>query len=310
MSLRNQRGAVLLLVLVVVALLSALLTDWAFSTLVDLRLTETFRDSNRAYYLARGGVEVGRQLLWMDKNEYDAPSEMWGVGIPVYPVSEEASVTISIVDEDGRFNLNKVVDNLGENPNPLWRDRLRRLLTHLEIDDPDALSDALIDWIDRNQTTSARGAENSWYQGLAQPLASKDGPLDTVDELLLVKGFTPEIVEKLTPHVTVTDTITGVSRLNLNSASKDLLLIWDSDVAASAIEQLLERRQEKPFKSLAEVQEAIGIENYSALNRNLDIAVISRFYQIRSVAEVNDGVRTVEVLLEKTTNRQLWRRVY
>ena len=55
MSVRNQRGAVLLLVLVVVALLSALLTDWAFSTLVDLRLTETFRDSNRAYYLARGG---------------------------------------------------------------------------------------------------------------------------------------------------------------------------------------------------------------------------------------------------------------
>lgn len=306
MSVRNQRGAVLLLVLVVVALLSALLTDWAFSTLVDLRLTETFRDSNRAYYLARGGVEVGRQLLWMDKNEYDTPTEMWGVGIPSYPVSEEATVSITIVDEDSRFNLNKVVDNLGENPNPLMRDRLRRLLTQLEIDDPDALSDALIDWIDRNQATSARGAENSWYQGLASPLASKDGPLDTVDELLLIKGFTPEIVAKLAPHVTVA----GVSRLNLNSAGKDLLLIWDSDVAASAVELLLERRQEKPFKALAEVQEVLGIENYSALNRNLDIAVVSQFYQITSVAQVNDGVRTVEVLLEKAGNRQLWRRVY
>jgi general secretion pathway protein K len=306
MSVRNQRGAVLLLVLVVVALLSALLTDWAFSTLVDLRLTETFRDSDRAYYLARGGVEVGRQLLWMDKNEYDTPTEMWGVGIPSYPVSEEATVSITIVDEDSRFNLNKVVDNLGENPNPLMRDRLRRLLTQLEIDDPDGLSDALIDWIDRNQATSARGAENSWYQGLASPLASKDGPLDTVDELLLIKGFTPEIVAKLAPHVTVA----GVSRLNLNSAGKDLLLIWDSDVAASAVELLLERRQEKPFKSLAEVQEVLGIENYSALNRNLDIAVVSQFYQITSVAQVNDGVRTVEVLLEKAANRQLWRRVY
>lgn len=306
MSARNQRGAVLLLVLVVVALLSALLTDWAFSTLVDLRLTETFRDSNRAYYLARGGVEVGRQLLWMDKNEYDTPTEMWGVGIPSYPVSEEATVSITIVDEDSRFNLNKVVDNLGENPNPLMRDRLRRLLTQLEIDDPDALSDALIDWIDRNQATSARGAENSWYQGLASPLASKDGPLDTVDELLLIKGFTPEIVAKLAPHVTVA----GVSRLNLNSAGKDLLLIWDSDVAASAVELLLERRQEKPYKSLAEVQEVLGIENYSALNRNLDIAVVSQFYQITSVAQVNDGVRTVEALIEKFGNRQHWRRVY
>jgi general secretion pathway protein K len=186
------------------------------------------------------------------------------------------------------------------------RDRLRRLLTHLEIDDPDALSDALIDWIDRNQATSPRGAENSWYQGLASPLASKDGPLDTVDELLLVKGFTPEIVQKLTPHVTVA----GVGRLNLNSAGKDLLLIWDSDVTPGAIDQLLERRQEKPFKSLTEVQEVLGIVTYSALNRNVDIAVNSQFYQIRSVAQVNDGVRTVEVLLEKAGNRQLWRRVY
>ena len=242
----------------------------------------------------------------MDKNEYDTPTEMWGVGIPSYPVSEEATVSITIGDEDSRFNLNKVVDNLGENPNPLMRDRLRRLLTQLEIDDPDALSDALIDWIDRNQATSARGAENSWYQGLASPLVSKDGPLDTVDELLLIKGFTPEIVAKLAPHVTVA----GVSRLNLNSAGKDLLLIWDSDVAASSVELLLERRQEKPFKSLAEVQEVLGIENYSALNRNLDIAVVSQFYQITSVAQVNDGVRTVEVLLEKAGNRQLWRRVY
>ena len=91
MSISNQRGAVLLLVLVVVALLSALLTDWAFSTLVDLRLTETFRDSNRAYYLARGGVEVGRQLLRDDRNGYDTPGEMWGVGVPSYPVSDDAS---------------------------------------------------------------------------------------------------------------------------------------------------------------------------------------------------------------------------
>lgn len=306
MSVGNQRGAVLLLVLVVVALLSALLTDWAFSTLVDLRLTETFRDSNRAYYLARGGVEVGRQLLRDDNNGYDAPGEMWGVGIPSYPVSDDATVSIIIADEDSRFNLNRIVDNLGENPNPLMRDRFRRLLTQLGIDDPDALSDALSDWIDRNQETSARGAENAWYQGLAQPLACKDGPLDTVDELLLVKGFTPEIVDKLTPHVTVA----GTSRLNLNSAGKDLLLIWDSDVPASAIEQLLERRQENPFKSLTDVQEVLGMAVYSALNRNLDISVSSQFYRIRSSAQVNDGVRTVEVLLEKGSNRQRWRRVY
>ena len=305
MSVSNERGAVLLLVLVVVALLSALLTDWAFSTLVDMRLTETFRDSNRAYYLARGGVEVGRQLLWMDKNAFDAPTEMWGVGIPAYPVSDEATVSISIVDEDGRFNLNKLVDTAG-NAHVVTRERFRSLLTNLDIDDPVALSDALIDWIDSRDDTSPHGAENAWYQRLAQPLACKNAPLDTVDELLLVKGFTPEIVQRLTPFVTVAE----VSKLNVNTAAKELLLVWDSAVTASDIELLLTRRQDKPFKTLSEVQDALGMTNFTALNRNVDLAVTSQFYRITSVAQVNDGVRTVETLLQKTGNRQLWRRVY
>ena len=308
MSIRNQRGAVLLLVLVVVALLSALLTDWAFSTLVDMRLTETFRDSNRAYYLARGGVEVGRQLLWMDNNQYDASTEMWGMGVPSYPVSDEATVSISIVDEDGRFNLNQLVDPTGYNSLEVGRKRFERLLESLDIDDSEAeaLSNALTDWIDKNDQIFGRGAENSWYQGLTPPLACKNDLLDTVDELLLVKGFTPEIVQRLTPFVTVA----GLKKLNVNTASRELLLAWHEDLTASGIDQLLTARQDKPFKTMTEVEAAIDGVNYGKLIQQGDIAVISQFYRISSVAQVNDGVRTVEALIEKAGNRQLWRRVY
>ena len=306
MSISNQRGAVLLLVLVVVALLSALLTDWAFSTLVDMRLTETFRDSNRAYYLARGGVEVGRQLLFEDKNPgYDAPTEMWGMGVPAYPVSDDATVSISIVDEDGRFNLNQLIDGAG-NAHVVTRERFRRLLAGLDIDDPEALSDALIDWIDSGDVTSPRGAENSWYQGLTPPMACKNALLDTVDELLLVKGFTPEIVEKLTPYITVA----GVSNLNVNTASRELLLAWHKDLTDSGIDQLLTARQDNPFRKVSDIATAIDATNYGNLMEQGDIAVTSRFYRITSVAQVNDGVRTVEALIEKNGNHLVWRRVY
>jgi general secretion pathway protein K len=305
MSVSNQRGAVLLLVLVVVALLSALLTDWAFSTLVDMRLTETFRDSNRAYYLARGGVEVGRQLLWMDNNQFDAPTEMWGMGVPSYPVSDEATVSIAIADEDGRFNLNQIVDLTRYNLNSKPRDRFKRLLKSFGIVDSEAddLCDALIDWIDLGNNGIA---EKSWYQGLTPPMACKNGDLDTVDELLLVKGFTPEIVEKLTPHVTVA----AVTSLNVNTASRELLQAWHEDLTPAGIDQLLAARQDKPFKSLTDVQAAIDATNYRNLTFQLDVGVVSKFYRITSVAQVNDGVRTVEALIEKSGNRQLWRRVY
>ena len=58
---RKDRGMALLLVLLVVVMLTTLLTEFAFSTLVDLRLTETFRDNIRAYYLAKGGINAGRR---------------------------------------------------------------------------------------------------------------------------------------------------------------------------------------------------------------------------------------------------------
>jgi general secretion pathway protein K len=314
MSISNQRGAVLLLVLVVVALLSALLTDWAFSTLVDMRLTETFRDSNRAYYLARGGVEVGRQLLAMDNDLlFDAPTEMWGVGVPAYPVSDEATVSISIVDEDSRFNLNQLVDTTGYNSLDVGRERFERLLTALDIKDPEALSHALTDWIDKNDVPFSPGAENSWYQGLTPPLACKNGFLDTVDELLLVKGFTPEIVQKLTPYVTAV-TVAAVTNLNVNTASRELLLAWHKDLTASGIDQLLTARQKKPFQTLQEVQAAIDTTNYGNLAQQKDISVASQFYRITSVAQVNDGMRTVETLLKRDKGTKvitpLWRRVY
>lgn len=307
----NQRGAVLLLVLVVVALLSAILTDWAFSTLVDLRLTETFRDGNRAYYLARGGVEIGRQLLRIDTNGYDAPSELWGVGIPAYPVEEDASVTIKIVDEDGRFNLNEVVDIPRLNPRIVMRDRLRRLMTALDITDPEALSDALIDWIDSDNLTSPQGAESAWYQGQQPRRETKNGRLDTIDELLLVKGFTPEIVGKLAPFVTV-DGVFGTVSLNLNTAPQELIAAWDADVSSNGIDQLLKWRQEKPFKTLQDVQVALGTGSldYSALNRNVDIGVKSDFYRVIAEAQIGDGKRTVEALIQKTGNKLLWRRIY
>ena len=79
--MKNERGMVLLLVLLVVALLATVLTELSFSTLIDMRLAETFRDSTRANYLARGGLEVGKMLLQDDNNNYDATDEIWAIGV-------------------------------------------------------------------------------------------------------------------------------------------------------------------------------------------------------------------------------------
>ncbi|NIQ92966.1 MAG: general secretion pathway protein GspK, partial [Desulfuromonadales bacterium] len=178
---------VLLVVLLVIALLVTLLVEFAFSTLVDLRLAETYRDTTRAHYLAKGGIRVGRIILQDDNNSYDALDETWALGVQNYPVAD-GTINISIDDHGGRLDLNRLVTAQG-NIDPLFKDRTVRLLDLLEADDPEAMTDALIDWLDADDDNEPNGAENFYYQSLAQPYNCKNAPLDSLEELNLVRGF-------------------------------------------------------------------------------------------------------------------------
>jgi len=60
---RNERGVALIIVLLVTALLIALIFEFAYGTRISLRATINFRDSERAYYLARSGVNLVSLLL-------------------------------------------------------------------------------------------------------------------------------------------------------------------------------------------------------------------------------------------------------
>ena len=304
MPVNNQRGMVLLLVLVVIALLSALLSEFAFSTLVDLRLAETFRDSTRAEYLARGGIEAGRMLLQNDRNSFDAktPTELWSTGIQNYPVAA-GDISINIDDLDGKLLLNKLVDLQG-NPSQLYRERFVRLCSELALDNPEALADALIDWIDPDHEPQPLGAEDSDYLRQQPAYEATDGPLQDLDELSLVQGFNAKTVNLLRPHVSVF----GSGRLNVNTASAEVLRSWDAD-SSLEIDNLISSRAESPFQQLEELKDSIGLEAFSALNRNLDLTVTSTYYLINSQGRVNSGSRRLTAVVDKSKDALLWQKV-
>lgn len=303
---RNEEGMVLLLVLVVTTLLAVLLSELAFSTLVDLRLTETFRDSTRAYHLAKGGVTVGRMALQMDRNGYDAahhPGEYWATGVQNMPVAD-GFVSIGANDLDGKLNLNRTVDSLG-NVNVVYRDRLLRLAELVGVSNPEQLVAGLVDWIDSDDDEQLSGAEERYYQTLPKPYHCKNGPLDTLDELLLVRGVEAEDLKRLKPHVTVF----GDGKLNVNSASAELFQSWDAEVREDAVATLVALQKETPIESLSMLKEKLGVDAFSVLNRQLDLTVTSRYYEIRSQALMGDGVSTVTAVIDKTTNSLIMQKV-
>jgi hypothetical protein len=91
-------------------------------------------------------------------------------------------------DESGRLNLNLLLEADKVTPNGG-----RQLLMGLP-GMTESIADAILDWLDPDDDQREFGAEVDYYSGLSPPYAPKNGPLDTVEELLLVRGVTPELL--------------------------------------------------------------------------------------------------------------------
>ncbi|HKK01513.1 MAG TPA: type II secretion system minor pseudopilin GspK [Desulfuromonadales bacterium] len=290
--LDDERGMVLLLVLIIVALLTSLLTEFAFSTLVDLRLAETFRDGTRAAYLAKGGIKVGRIILQQDHNSFDSRDELWAQGVANYPVGDGA-VSVQINDLDGRLDINRLVTTLG-NPDVVVQARFKRLFSVFGLDDPEGLTDALIDWIDKDSNRRPQGAEDPYYLSLPHPYHCKNAPLDSLDELALIKGFTPAVIKAIRPYVTVH----GSDKININTASAVVLESLAPQMDRDAADEIVAKRKEQPFKNIAELKQLPNMDTlYGFIYLYIDVT--SRDYLIRSSALVNDGSRTIEAIVDK-----------
>jgi type II secretory pathway component PulK len=99
---RNDRGVALLIVLLVTALLIALIFEFSYATRISLNSAINFRDSQRAYFLARSGIyafiKYGDQL-----RDYYIQQSEWGV-VPL--ISDgDTQVRIMWEDEQGKINI-------------------------------------------------------------------------------------------------------------------------------------------------------------------------------------------------------------
>lgn len=94
-------------------------------------------------------------------------------------------IRFGIQDEAGKLNIN-------------WasREELTRLFA--AVLDPELpieeYVDALIDWRDKDESTSPAGAESEYYRQLRPPYSAGNSRLKTIEEMLLVKGFKAQVV--------------------------------------------------------------------------------------------------------------------
>ncbi|HET6466508.1 MAG TPA: type II secretion system minor pseudopilin GspK [Nitrospiria bacterium] len=225
---RNDRGIALLLTLVILVLLTAIIVEFDYGAKVNLITAGNFRDEVRAIYLAKSGVAGARAALKDDAihhGAYDDLTELWAQPIPAYPVGD-GTVSIEVSDESGKIDLNR----LGDKQSQVRTDTanmFKRFLKVMEVDPGliDPIIQATQNWVNPEPTNDC--FEEYYYEQQNPPYHCKKGPMDTLSELLLVRGITPEIYNKIRPYLT-TVSEPNQPPININTAESPVLQsLWD-----------------------------------------------------------------------------------
>jgi general secretion pathway protein K len=323
----NENGVALLLTIWVLALLSVIVGEFCHAMRTEVNITRNFKEKTEAYYMSRAGlmqaivelirIETTPVLIVDDeatKPKDDEEKIDWRINVAISDIPFGTGVfSVKIENEAGKININRADENL-----------LKMMLNKFELDDgeKDIIVDSILDWRDPDDLSRLHGAEDEYYQSLPEPYRARNDDFESVEELLLVKGITPEIFHAgLKDFVTVFGEKGGgntpvqvrrrraarskgafsYDKININYASQAMLYALPQ-MTEDFVQEIIKFRKEKDL-TMPDVLEIVGAGVYTELAPFITTAgdAKSPFFTIVSEGksqEKGSVSHRIEVILE------------
>ncbi len=195
---RNPKGVALIMVLWVITILSVIVLEFCFAMRTEVNIAKNFKEEVQTHAFAEGGVQRAiAELIYKNDGKIqqmrktlkpeEVPPEKreWVTDGRPYTLSfDQGQCEIKITGEAGKVNINTVSEAT-----------LRKIIGQMGVEEDvrDIVTDSILDWIDADDFYRVNGAENDYYRSLKEPYDCKNGPLDSIEELLLVRGVTPTL---------------------------------------------------------------------------------------------------------------------
>ena len=199
-SPRPRRGIVLIVVLMMMVLFGILAGLFASSMQVAAKLARNQSWDTEVEWLGRSGIELAKWVLSLSSQggqQYDGLNQKWAGGtadtnealanidLKNYELGE-GRIAVEIIDHERKFTINTADEVI-----------LRQAVSFIGIDGTDAgqVVNGIMDWRDPdNHTRMGSDSETDYYETLDPPYQAKNGPIDDLSELPLIKGITPQMV--------------------------------------------------------------------------------------------------------------------
>lgn len=330
MEKKAESGAVLVVSLWILIILTLLAVSIGRRTSIELRLMRYHLNSLQSFYLAKAGLErvYIEKLKDAKENNYDALYEDWsnklnaerepefkdfsfGAGkfslkYKYYESKNSQPYTLyGLQDETSKLNINKILkeDQTVDTKLQIAFVKLLEQILELNTAQAEELVDKFIDWIDNDSIPSPKGKED--YSQIGR--TAKNKPLDTLEELLMIEDFDSEGFNELAGYIT----IYGDGLINVNTVPIEVLAALG--LSERSCQNIIDYRNgpdgqlatadDIAITNLAELTEKgliIG-EDDDLINELINtprIAVESRFYKANSSAVVSNVARDISVVIE------------
>ena len=343
---RYNRGSILIVGLWTLATLAALAVITRGRLSSELRFVNIQRERLKALYLAKAGIKA---LILEKQNDEttdaDTFNESWSnkisadnthvfkdfpLGYGEFTISytfkeykdSQETVFYGMMDEQSKFNINTVVDGTSRQQ---FVELLKQIITEGGQSKAEDLANALADWIDEDDSKLLGGLESDDYADLGY--APQNKPLSVIEELLLVKDFSPEIlygkdknndgvIDFTEKGIIEYITIYGDGTVNINTTTQEVLQSLINaeasgyDTLASEIFQRVNRKgidnelgssDDKAVTGLNEIVNLFSDDiNKQGVINNLGqyITFFSDTFRIKSTGVVHNTSQDVEAVLE------------
>ena len=295
--MRRERGVALLAAIVIFAIAAAIAVGIQFRSALALRRAAGNAAMDQAFQAQAGAEAVAAWALADDKNQTDDWTESWHQPQGPMELVDGVSIAGQIMDLDGRFNLNSLVDDQGAK-DPVAVEIFRRLLRTLDI--PEQKVDLVVDYIDSDQQAEPNGAEDSFYTSQQPSNRPPNRPMMQVSELLAIPQIGVEIYLRLAPHITALPR--DRREINLCTASGVLLdALVDQRLWSANGSTLEAQRKSGCYPNVMQFEQLFGANPAGYQKIKNRVKVQSNFFELRSLVTIGTQPFDLQSLLMRTT---------
>lgn len=299
-NFKRQRGVALLTVILIVSLITIAAISMRAHQEIDIRRTVNELNHAQAVMYLRGAEYLSKTVLKEDarKNKIDTLDEDWATVLPPFPV-DGGTIGGVLEDLSGKFNINNLVDTKGKKSLIDFR-RFQNLLIVLKLDVE--IADAVLDWIDKNDTPEPGGAEEGFYLGLdKQTYRTPNHLMMSTTELLRVKGINFKIFKKIRNFITA---LPERNSINVNTADKEVIRMISTQLSDADAEDLIKGRGKKGYQSPADFKNHVVFTDIDKKTL-VDLDVKSDYFLLTSTAVIGQLDIRMKSILKRNKNKSV-----